>query len=464
MPENQKTRYRMFTVVGFSLIVAFLLAMVIRDNLLINFLVRENYPVAFYMSAIILSLIVGLIGGGFIIKKPNKIRRFIIVSTIAVLVYSIPYFFGIRELLLLVFMGMGFTIGLLISTCGLYLKRFIIPSQLIESSSAILILSSFFAVIVIVVNKYISPILSMGVSLSFLTAGIVLILLVPLKLEEFQPVKDPPSHSLTVPLVTLFGFIFVISINMGLTNYIVKPNFSHLAVLYNWFWIMPYSLAVLVMLFFSFNFKQHSYLYGALFIMIAGFALFYYLSDSVLEFIVIETLLWVSFGIFDLFWWSILSELLNKTMHPIRVFGFGISANVLGIVSGITIGQSLRTLDLVDFEISFLAIVIISMTSLLLPTLNIQLSKLLKGHSYITDFSKLTNEDKKIIMEEIEPLEPLTTREEEILQYLLLGHSNRDIAQELFISENTVKTHVRRIYSKYDVKNRVELISILLNK
>ncbi|NMA91843.1 MAG: response regulator transcription factor, partial [Firmicutes bacterium] len=39
---------------------------------------------------------------------------------------------------------------------------------------------------------------------------------------------------------------------------------------------------------------------------------------------------------------------------------------------------------------------------------------------------------------------------------------NREVGETLFISENTVKTHVRNILSKYDVASRSELISLLL--
>jgi len=59
-------------------------------------------------------------------------------------------------------------------------------------------------------------------------------------------------------------------------------------------------------------------------------------------------------------------------------------------------------------------------------------------------------------------LDPLTVREQEVLKVLLDGKSNRQIAEMLFISESTVKTHVRNIYSKYDVRSRAELISTVL--
>jgi len=59
-------------------------------------------------------------------------------------------------------------------------------------------------------------------------------------------------------------------------------------------------------------------------------------------------------------------------------------------------------------------------------------------------------------------LDPLTERENEVLAELLSGKSNKEIAQALFISESTVKTHAHSIYSKYDVGGRTELISTLL--
>jgi ATP/maltotriose-dependent transcriptional regulator MalT len=52
----------------------------------------------------------------------------------------------------------------------------------------------------------------------------------------------------------------------------------------------------------------------------------------------------------------------------------------------------------------------------------------------------------------------LTTRENEILHHLEKGCSNSKIAESLFISENTVKFHIKNIYIKLNVKNRMEAI------
>ncbi|WP_430791156.1 response regulator transcription factor [Actinoplanes sp. G11-F43] len=53
-------------------------------------------------------------------------------------------------------------------------------------------------------------------------------------------------------------------------------------------------------------------------------------------------------------------------------------------------------------------------------------------------------------------LEGLSTREREVLILLAQGLSNGEIAQQLFVSEGTVKTHVYRVFTKLGCENRVQ--------
>ncbi len=53
----------------------------------------------------------------------------------------------------------------------------------------------------------------------------------------------------------------------------------------------------------------------------------------------------------------------------------------------------------------------------------------------------------------------LSSREMEVLQFLALGRTTAQISGELFISDNTVKTHVRHIMEKLDASNRAEAVS-----
>ncbi len=51
----------------------------------------------------------------------------------------------------------------------------------------------------------------------------------------------------------------------------------------------------------------------------------------------------------------------------------------------------------------------------------------------------------------------LTPREEEVLRYVAMGLRNAEVAEKLSISEETVKTHLNRIFRKLGVRDRVEL-------
>ncbi|MEM8909583.1 MAG: response regulator transcription factor, partial [Bacteroidota bacterium] len=58
---------------------------------------------------------------------------------------------------------------------------------------------------------------------------------------------------------------------------------------------------------------------------------------------------------------------------------------------------------------------------------------------------------------------PLTKRELEIARLYSKGKSRKEIAEELFISTNTVDTHLKNTFGKLNVKNVAELIKYLLD-
>src|ERR1700704_4820747 len=76
--------------------------------------------------------------------------------------------------------------------------------------------------------------------------------------------------------------------------------------------------------------------------------------------------------------------------------------------------------------------------------------------------SKLLNEFNSLAKKAEErqqyPAPALTSRELEVLKLVAKGMSNREIAEELFISENTVKNHVRNILEKLHLHSRMEAV------
>jgi len=56
------------------------------------------------------------------------------------------------------------------------------------------------------------------------------------------------------------------------------------------------------------------------------------------------------------------------------------------------------------------------------------------------------------------PAPRLTEREMEVLKLVAQGLNNRDIAKKLYISENTVKNHIRNILEKLHLHSRMEAV------
>lgn len=53
--------------------------------------------------------------------------------------------------------------------------------------------------------------------------------------------------------------------------------------------------------------------------------------------------------------------------------------------------------------------------------------------------------------------EALTEREQDVVALTCLGYTNRDVARRMFISPNTVKTHMRNILQKFDLNSKSQL-------
>ncbi|PYS75311.1 MAG: helix-turn-helix transcriptional regulator, partial [Acidobacteria bacterium] len=86
---------------------------------------------------------------------------------------------------------------------------------------------------------------------------------------------------------------------------------------------------------------------------------------------------------------------------------------------------------------------------------------------------KLTKKKETVVVKEIRvPAQPfsvnktrlrelgITRREREILELIAMGLSNREIAEKLFVSENTIKTHSSRLFDKLSAKRRTQAVQI----
>jgi DNA-binding NarL/FixJ family response regulator len=81
----------------------------------------------------------------------------------------------------------------------------------------------------------------------------------------------------------------------------------------------------------------------------------------------------------------------------------------------------------------------------------------------LSEFATLAKRDTGERVQQVPPPR-LTEREMQVLKLVARGMNNRDIAKELFISENTVKNHVRNILEKLQIHSRMEAVMVAVRE
>jgi DNA-binding NarL/FixJ family response regulator len=81
----------------------------------------------------------------------------------------------------------------------------------------------------------------------------------------------------------------------------------------------------------------------------------------------------------------------------------------------------------------------------------------------LTEFAALAKRDQDEPPQQV-PAPKLTDREMQVLKLVARGMNNRDIAKELFISDNTVKNHVRNILEKLQIHSRMEAVMVAVRE
>ncbi|HUT64544.1 MAG TPA: LuxR C-terminal-related transcriptional regulator [Spirochaetota bacterium] len=159
-----------------------------------------------------------------------------------------------------------------------------------------------------------------------------------------------------------------------------------------------------------------------------------------------ESLFSASLAIFSavLLLYIIASRFRDVKKRPNLVFGLLVSAGLVSLIIGILIdrwgeyGRFLSGFSLSVGAYSFLGIVTI-------------LTIFYAG-------SKLTEESKKSLLRYLGS-HGISKREKDIVELIVSGRSNNEIADKLYISLSTVKSHLYSIYRKLDISSRMELLS-----
>ena len=454
---------RFYSIAGFSLLFAFLLSFLFEGQVLYSMLAYYDVLGSSYILVAIIAHFAGLFSCGFFVKA-SRIAKYAMLSSMSVcLVATVPFYFSPSPLWAVGLVVSGYAGGCAVASWGYFLKTFTPRNQRIKSCADVLIYSNIIMIGINVVAINLSPFVGLTLSILCLVIGMVCIWVLPTEARSGrrEGTETLQRRGIEKPLMLLCLFVFVITINSGLMYQVINPAFEHLTKLTSWYWAVPYIIALLFMRNLPARVNRANILYIGMAMIMGAFISFMLLGRNAPDYLLVDTLMLGACGIFDLFWWSIIGEMLEYTENPAKVFGIGLSANVFGVLSGGALGMAITSIRLPDANVAVIALTIVCVTLVMLPSLNRQLVMLLKNHTYLTAYDRMSEKQQTNIRLSMKTLEELTAREQEVLQHILSGESNREIAGSLFISESTVKTHVRNIFSKYEVGSRAELISIL---
>lgn len=458
--------WRVKSIFAFSVFFAHILSFQFEGQVLYRLLNLHQMEASRYIFAGMVTHFVGLFSCGFFVKSSRAVKSVMLTGMGLCVIATIPFFFAPSVLWIGGLLVGGCASGCSVASWGHFLKIYTPKNERIKSSADVLIYSNIIMIGVNVVAIHLSPYVGLAFSVFCLLIGIVFTLALPSQRDASAgaEVTSRANSDIWKPLLLLCLFVVIITINSGLMYQVMNPAFQHLTGLVSWYWAVPYIIALILMRNLPQTVKHSMLLYAGMAMIMGAFICFMLLGRNTFDYLVVDTLMLGACGIFDLFWWSILGEMLDYTDNPTKVFGIGLSANVLGVFLGGVLGVAVTSVQLPSAEVAVIALAIVCVTVAILPLLNRQLVKLLKSHAYLAVYDSMNADQQTAILNQTEPLDPLTAREQEVLEWILSGRSNREIAASLYISESTVKTHARNIFSKYDVTSRAELISTLLRK
>jgi DNA-binding CsgD family transcriptional regulator len=457
---------RRLSVIVFSLFFSWLLAFPFEGRILYALADYRNISAHSFVFGTMAAHFTGLLVCGLFIRNMQTAKKLMLFSIAFCIVASSVFFRPPSFLWRLALLSAAFLAGCCVAAWGFYFKGCTPKGERIKTMSDGLIFSNLLMIPLNMAAIHISPRAGLGFSMLTLAAAFPF----ALKLPKEEAPSGPPSSeqgkiyvSKAGPLAFMWLFVVVITINSGLMYQVQGPAFAHLEWLTSWYWAVPYIVALFIMRNLPRKTNRAYILYVAIAMIGFSFITFFLLGRSWVDYLLVNTLMLGACGVYDLFWWSILGEMLEMGKNPAGIMGVGLSANVLGVLLGGLIGKAITITSGQSHNPTLLALSVVCVTLVLLPPLHKRLTALLENHVYLTVVAEMPALEQTRMIREFNIAEKLTEREGEIAALLIEGKTYRMIADELHVSENTVKTHVKNIYSKAEVQNRTELMNLLLD-
>lgn len=255
----------------------------------------------------------------------------------------------------------------------------------------------------------------------------------------------------------------------------MQPYLSIISPMFVYYRYLPYIAVLVVMWLYGERLQRYFLIYMGASLLGLAFVSFALVYQSTAGLILTTIFIEAAYAFLDLYIWTTLGDLAFIYGAPFQFFGYALAAMLLSILAGELIGVELLKIgEQYRLVTALFAATAIYLTYTVIPWLNNRMQQ---------DYCQFASNENAEGGEEIAgaqqkeaegggaaesplakavklllPDQKLTSRETEIVALLLRGMANRDIAARLFISENTLKTHLRNIYHKYGISHKRELL------
>lgn len=441
---------RKLSVIVFSLFFAWLLAFPFEGQILYALADSSQVDPHTMVFGALAATFCGLFSCGFFIRNMQAAKRLMLGSIVSCLAGSIVFLFPPSGLWLAAIVASSFLAGSCVAAWGFYLQNGTPRNERIKTVADGLIFSNVLMILLNMAAIHISARVGLGLSMLSLSAAFFFALQLPKDADAGDSAAPEASSStpaspfsrrtcseqrknpisITKPLAFLCLFIVVITITSGLMYQVLNPAYAHLTWLTSWYWAIPYIVALFVMRNLPRTTNRSYILYVAIAMIGFSFIAFMLLDRSAPSYIVVNTLMLGACGVYDLFWWSILSEMLDLHKNPAKVLGIGLSANVFGILLGGLLGSAIAPAGSQAANPTLLALAVVCVTLVLLPPLHRRLSFLLEDHAYLSAFSELPAREQAGQVERTVQYGSLSERESQVATLLLQGKTYKTIADD----------------------------------
>lgn len=444
---------------------------------------KEIHVLYSYVDLFLVTHCISFFLGALFLHNTSLWHKSMCYSLAITILFSSLFLFSANQYLLLLSMGvLGIVSSIFILGWSCIFSTSAFINNRFANMALIIILANIIYILFDVFSKIIDYKLLITGLLLLLASNLILLLrAVRIKSELDLIIEESRgevinntrfSNRINIAYLALLSlFVFGLYINAGFIYTVMQPSFVDSTQL------LPYISYISTLLLFYFFAKKLTVsllAYWGISILGLSFVAFVLFEKAQLSILLSRTLIDAAYATIDLFVWVLLAIIAYKYRQPYKVFGFVLGSMLLSIIIGNVLSDNILALDTNYQElIGIFAIVPIFLTLLILPIINSAVKNEWTSKPTIPD--NVTEDNQQAdsysedillqnLLQHIEFGAKLTEREVEIVGLIIKGQKNNEIAEMLFITNNTLKTHLRNIYAKFSVNRKIDLISLTLKK